>query len=121
MTTTTNIIKNEHRSLTTPVLINSFFMKVIVWWMFLTDTGGILPHDDPASSSLIVIQMRITVAHHVAVSFPIQKKHVDKEHQVVLLQPSLALSLTIEMFAFDYFHMKTLPVATILPSSKYIE
>jgi hypothetical protein len=69
-----------------------------------------------------VIQKRIAAhRHHIATSSPPilhEHKEEDKKkqrHQI--LQPSLALPLPIEIFAFDYFHKKILPVATILPSS----
>jgi hypothetical protein len=101
-------------------------MKLIVW-MCLTAAGGI-PRDS-ASSSLIVIQKKIAAHRHVASSSsPILLHHEYEEeqdkkkgrHQEVL-QPSLVLSLPIEIFAFDYFYKKTLPVATIFPSKKYSE
>jgi hypothetical protein len=122
MTTTT--IVNEHRSLTTTstFLINSFFMKLIVWMCLTTAVG--IPRDS-ASSSLIIIQKRIAAHRHVASSSPLLRKHKEEvkknkeRHQI--LQPSLVLSLPIEIFAFDYFYKKTLPVATILPSKKYSE
>jgi hypothetical protein len=93
----------ELRALTTStVLTSSFFLKVIVWMCLFTAAG--IPRD-PTSSA---IQKRI--AAQVAASSPIHK--VQKEKQC-LYQPSLALSLPVEIFAFDYFHQKKLPVAML--------
>jgi hypothetical protein len=98
----------EFRALTTStILINSFFLKVIVWMCLFTAAG--IHRAVPDSSA---IQKRI--AAQVAASSSIHKEQKEKQER---LQPSLALSLPLEIFAFDYFHQKKLPVA-MLPRIK---